>query len=260
MAVLFHNTKIDYRLLATDISPSNIAKAVSGRLSVEQAGRIPLSSSLWELQEEQTVQLSADILQRIRFQVDDLLNSQVSGFFDLIVCRNVLIYMSTEERLRVLELFRQRLLPGGLLVLGYAEALQGVSQHFHALGNHAIFQKRERPAQTVVQEEDSTSLPPSACLSSALKAYGAGDLELAQKLFRKSLENEPSPQISHFFLTLLAIELETDRVVLEHLERVKNELDFSDSVSRDVLLRHGVSKEAIQRTVDKLVKRYGGKE
>jgi chemotaxis protein methyltransferase CheR len=50
----------------------------------------------------------------------------VEGTFDLIFCRNVLIYFDAEMRMRVIERLIDRLAPDGLLFVGHAESLIGV--------------------------------------------------------------------------------------------------------------------------------------
>ena len=47
----------------------------------------------------------------------------VPGQFDLIFCRNVLIYFTPEGRAAVIERLTSRLTPGGLLFVGHAESL-----------------------------------------------------------------------------------------------------------------------------------------
>jgi chemotaxis protein methyltransferase CheR len=55
--------------------------------------------------------------------------------FDVIFCRNVLIYFDAPTRAAVLERLADRLAPGGLLYLGGAEAPMGQSPAFRALSN-----------------------------------------------------------------------------------------------------------------------------
>ena len=54
----------------------------------------------------------------------------VDGHFDLIFCRNVLIYFSKESKAHVIENLMKHLTPDGLLFFGHAESLAGTS---HAL-------------------------------------------------------------------------------------------------------------------------------
>ncbi len=55
------------------------------------------------------------------------------GRVDAIFCRNVLIYLDARSRKRVIDLFHERLYPGGVLLLGHSESLINVSTAFELL-------------------------------------------------------------------------------------------------------------------------------
>jgi len=55
------------------------------------------------------------------------------GRCDVIFCRNVLIYFDAASRKRVIEMFHERLVAGGVLLLGHAESLLNVSTAFELL-------------------------------------------------------------------------------------------------------------------------------
>jgi chemotaxis protein methyltransferase CheR len=55
------------------------------------------------------------------------------GRCDAIFCRNVLLYFDSEARKRVIAMFYDRLVPGGVLLLGHAESLLNVSTAFELL-------------------------------------------------------------------------------------------------------------------------------
>lgn len=55
------------------------------------------------------------------------------GRCDVIFCRNVVIYFDAPARKRVIDMFYERLVPGGLLLLGHAESLLNVSTAFELL-------------------------------------------------------------------------------------------------------------------------------
>jgi chemotaxis methyl-accepting protein methylase len=61
-----------------------------------------------------------------RFESRDLLrDGPPDGPFDLITCRNVLIYFDRETQERLFDMFHQVLAPGGFLMLGKVETLLG---------------------------------------------------------------------------------------------------------------------------------------
>ena len=60
----------------------------------------------------------------------DSARAAVVGRVDVIFCRNVLIYFDDVSRRRVIDMFYDRLLPGGFLLLGHSESLLNVSTAF----------------------------------------------------------------------------------------------------------------------------------
>jgi len=55
---------------------------------------------------------------------------RVVGRVDAVFCRNVLIYFDQRSRKRVIDMFYERLFPGGFLFLGHSESLLNVSTAF----------------------------------------------------------------------------------------------------------------------------------
>ena len=123
----------EVQILATDISPSMLSRAADGRydqttlvrgLSEERKQRffVPLSTQ-WEVRPE--------IKKRVRFKELNLLKSyQGLGRFDVIFCRNVLIYFSQDIKRDILTRATALLNPGGYLFLGSAESLTSHSESF----------------------------------------------------------------------------------------------------------------------------------
>lgn len=72
--------------------------------------------------------------QGVRFARHNLVNQLPPGdYFDLVLCRNVLMYFSPPTRVRVAQLLRAAMPPGGWLVVGHAEVGAPVSDYFDAL-------------------------------------------------------------------------------------------------------------------------------
>jgi chemotaxis protein methyltransferase CheR len=67
-------------------------------------------------------------------------NWQFGSSFNVIFCRNVMIYFDAELKKRLFEKFYDTLVPGGYLVLGHSESLFGLSNKFTNVGR-TIYQK-----------------------------------------------------------------------------------------------------------------------
>jgi chemotaxis protein methyltransferase CheR len=59
----------------------------------------------------------------VRFEAADAFRTQPSELQDLIICRNMLIYLTREQQEKIFAAFHRAIRPGGLLVLGKAEIL-----------------------------------------------------------------------------------------------------------------------------------------
>jgi chemotaxis methyl-accepting protein methylase len=86
----------------------------------------------------------------VRFTLDDVTSrdrfapaDSVFGSFDLVLCRNLLIYFSTELREHVLQKLYKALAEGGYLILGDSESLdRGMSSKFITVDDkNRIFRK-----------------------------------------------------------------------------------------------------------------------
>jgi chemotaxis protein methyltransferase CheR len=75
--------------------------------------------------------------------------ARLLGRADAVFCRNVLIYFDTYARKRVIDIFQERLYPGGVLLLGHSESLLNVSTAFELLHlrEDLVYKKPLGPAQ-----------------------------------------------------------------------------------------------------------------
>ncbi|WP_441004463.1 CheR family methyltransferase [Pseudocolwellia agarivorans] len=87
------------------------------------------------------VKTTPDIQSLITFKELNLMNEwPMKGPFDVIFCRNVLIYFDKKTQLELFERFHNLLAPNGLLILGHSENLGVFQQHFENVGR-TIFRK-----------------------------------------------------------------------------------------------------------------------
>ena len=64
--------------------------------------------------------------------------------YDVIFCRNVLMYFAPEQMRAAIVRIAASLAPGGYLFLGHAETLRGVSDDFHLCHTHGTFYYRRK--------------------------------------------------------------------------------------------------------------------
>jgi chemotaxis protein methyltransferase CheR len=121
------------KILATDISGVQIAQARRGVYSDFEVSRglAPDTLARHFIRGPDTWQISDAIRRMVEFHVWNLLDgAEPLGSFDVVFCRNLLFYLDVETKRRVLKTITEPLLPGGLLYLGGAETIYGVSDRF----------------------------------------------------------------------------------------------------------------------------------
>lgn len=120
------------RIYATDINPANLEKARKGTVPLAamkeytanyiRSGGKAEFSSYYEARYDEVV-MDPSLLDRVLFSQHNLVTDQVFNEFQLICCRNVLIYFNKDLQNRVLKLFYDSLVPFGYLALGMKESL-----------------------------------------------------------------------------------------------------------------------------------------
>jgi chemotaxis protein methyltransferase CheR len=126
----------DTQILASDIDPGVLAHATEGRYTEHQAAHIPLDLRRRYWQEEGgTVRARPELRVLIHARRLNLAEPwEAAEGFDVILCRNVLIYFDQQARDRILGRLVQALRPGGLLMLGHAESAIGRVENVRPLG------------------------------------------------------------------------------------------------------------------------------
>jgi chemotaxis protein methyltransferase CheR len=124
----------EIEIIATDLSSRALKSARKAIWSIVKAKEIPQSYLKRFMlkgtgSQQAYMKAGAEIQAIIRFQQLNLNDDHyaIPEPFDLIFCRNVLIYFDAASRARVVCRLVNRLMPGGFLLVGHAESLNGVS-------------------------------------------------------------------------------------------------------------------------------------
>ena len=137
----------DFEILATDVSAKVLATASAAEYAERDLARGLTKQQIqryfhktargWTVQEK--------VRKLVVFRRCNLIQSFAGlGVFDLIVCRNVLIYFDDATRQRICRQFADMLAADGFLLLGSAENLYGVSDQFVSLcfGPTLVYRKQ----------------------------------------------------------------------------------------------------------------------
>ena len=135
------NKDNDIRILATDISTKILGKARQGEYVSEK-----LDSLSREIKQKyfDRVDFGEDIVYRIKSEIRNMvvvkwLNLKdmpfpMRGPFDIIFCRNVMIYFDTDFKSELIREYYRLLKPGGYLFIGQSENLTGINGDFCSAG------------------------------------------------------------------------------------------------------------------------------
>jgi chemotaxis protein methyltransferase CheR len=133
-------------IVATDVSEGALARARAGRYSQFEIQRgLPMRRMIrwFEAEGEGDWIARPELLRHVAYRRMNLVADRApAGLFDLVLCRNVLLYLSPELKARVFERFAAALRPGGVLVLGAGETVIGQTRQFEPSTRHRGFYTR----------------------------------------------------------------------------------------------------------------------
>ncbi|MET3825949.1 chemotaxis protein methyltransferase CheR [Sphingomonas sp. PvP055] len=135
-------------ILATDVSEAALNRARAGRYSHFEIQRgLPIRRMMrWFDQQGEDWVAKPELVRRIAFRRINLVGDPLpAGKFDVILCRNVLLYLSPERRRYVLDQFATVVRPGGLLVLGAGETVIGQTEAFRPSPRYRGLYEAVRP-------------------------------------------------------------------------------------------------------------------
>jgi chemotaxis protein methyltransferase CheR len=125
---------LNIEILATDISGSVLHTAIKGLYSDYSIRNLPpLYLGKYFQPLDGRYQIRDDLRQLVKFQIVNLYDRQQMRTlknFDIVFCRNVLIYFDTKSKVQVVSDLYNSINHGGYLFIGYSELLHGISTAF----------------------------------------------------------------------------------------------------------------------------------
>ncbi|MCD4482930.1 methyltransferase domain-containing protein [Chromobacterium vaccinii] len=137
------------QIRAVDANPAMLAKARAARYSVWSLREVnPAMRTRWFARDGDLYALGDGVRRSVRFEQRNLAREDAElwapGSYDIVFCRNVLMYFSPEQAEAAVARIAAALAPGGYLFLGHAETLRGLSSDFHLCHTHATFYYRRK--------------------------------------------------------------------------------------------------------------------
>ena len=113
-----------HRIIATDIDDNMLAKAKEGVYNINEIKNVPQQLRDRHFDKNgNEYKIHDSIKQRVDFRHHDLLKDRYESGFDLIVCRNVVIYFTDEAKLKIYTGFFNSLKTDGYLFVGGTERI-----------------------------------------------------------------------------------------------------------------------------------------
>jgi len=136
LAMIIRDTLMDLKnwkvtILASDLSLTALEAAERGIYPPEKMEGIEQRLLNWSFHKvADGYKVSDELKNLIVFDYHNLMNENGAKDFDVIFCRNVLIYFDEPTQKRVIDRFYRSLLPNGYIFLGHSETLQGINDDF----------------------------------------------------------------------------------------------------------------------------------
>jgi len=133
--VLVDLNRYDVRVLGTDISDKAVAQASYGHYSKLEMdrGMAPDKMPKYFAQEGQSWKIRDEIRALATFKTMNLLEPFVLPCrYDIVLCRNVAIYFSEQDRIHLFKSISKAMVPDGYLIIGSTESITGLCPEFEA--------------------------------------------------------------------------------------------------------------------------------
>jgi len=144
-----------YRALATDLNRNSIEACKKGSYDtltmaqnekqLKEYNPFKQFKDFYTLSGDRNYIMKPDLVKHVEFKVGNLTTDPITSKYDIIFCRNVMIYFDDSLKRSLLDKFHDALNPGGFLIIGFFDSLVNVIDknkfEFYDLGSK-IFRKK----------------------------------------------------------------------------------------------------------------------
>jgi chemotaxis protein methyltransferase CheR len=220
----------DVRILASDIDTQVLARAQAGRYPLAAAEPVRAAERKSWLKQVDTghCEVHPALRQRVTFRQINFVRRPwpIRTRFDVIFCRNVMIYFDQATQARIYEGFHELLNPEGFLVAGHSENLRFMAEYFEPAGM-TVYRRKDAVAAERSRNSGSRRSQPVAKLVGAARAPGARSAARAN-VSRSASNLSPSKPLAPNRVGLAQRSVGSDGVLIARARIHSGELFASD--------------------------------
>src|SRR6267143_463184 len=144
----------DVKIFGTDVDEKAIAYARKGQYTRDQVESVPQKSlAEWFIEEGDAYAVRKELRRCVVFGINNLVSDAPISRLDLLICRNVFIYLDAALQKRVLSRFHYALRPHGILMLGKSELIPFAARIYEPIDlPRRIYRKDGRRDNALSQE------------------------------------------------------------------------------------------------------------
>lgn len=164
LAILAEQAGRSIEVLGTDINSTALSRARLGSYGSWTVRELPDVDRYFERGERSTFRISPRFKEHVRFERHNLVDKPARSDWDVVLCRNVLIYIARERARSVVEGLADALVPGGHLLLGASEVVFEVPPQLDAayIAGRLALRRTSNGERRASQPAPSPSLVPHA--------------------------------------------------------------------------------------------------
>lgn len=136
------NSRANHKIIATDIDSTILQKAKNGEYVYSEIKNVPKQFlDKYFVVSGDKYNINSQIKKIVEFKKHDLILDNYESNFDLIVCRNVVIYFNADVKEKIYKKIAASLKKGGLLFVGATESIYNYKEYGFEKASTFIYKK-----------------------------------------------------------------------------------------------------------------------